>query len=483
VIKINNRIAVVLASFLIIMSAIGLMMYPNQSQGLQFSSSVMPDSSITIQGHVLPDGDLALFYFSSPTGPNIIHSKTVVPVNQISLDLYSLQAQNLSIAVAQFSGFYTHNVTTRIGNNTTIITPAKSMIEPEYDNTTIKTQYRELETFTITLPETSIQRDVSITIDNATFYFLHKTSPDIFPVFLTGLGQLGIALGYLLMGVIIFFLGTLTSDLLLRKMRYWPPFGKLGWTMILFILGIAMGMIILSDYYQLAYIQWYYWLLPFYIFSTLAMLEIWPQQWEKWFLLITGDGKNREWDAEFPRMAKIHDGYEYLRPGRKEALKRLLFHIPVKFSIQGKIEGVELSKNDERISQFFIAKDYPFYEYEIQTEKNEEKKHKIHIPHRKKIRDYLIPISMHHSKPMADFFSGLRAVHDFAVENEKLGSENMNQKILIKKLGIRANRQLIDRITGLLDQGKFSPDFVEEYHDEVKKLNEGEKDGKDGKEE
>ncbi len=85
---------------------------------------------------------------------------------------------------------------------------------------------------------------------------------------------------------------------------------------------------------------------------------------------------------------------------------------------------------------------------------------------------------MHHARPMADFLSELRAVHDFAAENEKLGSENMNQKILIKKLGIRANRELVDRITDLLDRGKFSPDFVQEY-EEAKKVNEDEGSEKD----
>jgi hypothetical protein len=456
VIKINNRLAVVLAAVLIIISAIGLMMYPNQSQGLQFSSSVMPDGSITIQGHVLPDGDLALFYFSSPTGPNIIHSTTVVPVNQISLDLYSLQAQNLTITVVQFSGFYTHNVTTRIGNNTTITTPVKSMIEPEYDNTTIKTQFRELETFTITLPQTSIQRDVSITIDNETFYFLHKTSPDIFPVFLTGLGQLGIALGYLFMGVIIFFLGTLTADLLLKRMKYWPPFGKLGWTMILFILGLSMGMIIFSDYYQLAYVQWYYWLVPFYIFSTLAMLEIWPQKFEKWHI-IQIDPQRTETNGVFETVyvspRKNDDQAEYLQKSRKHAFARLLGrHIPITFDRGDRdLWHLKISGTEERI--YFTTR-WPYFTSE------EQKVHSLRKGRektRKKTTGYRIPVHGDYMKEVIEMILKLRSVISISKENQDLKDELLDLKVFIQNGTVRANMEKVDQITEKLFNKKFMP--------------------------
>ena len=443
----------------------------------QASTPITPDSTVAISGHVLPNGDLALFYFNSPTGINVIHSSTLIPVDKIELDLYSLKAQNLSISVAQFSGYTVHNVTTRLSNNTTLVTPVKAMNNPVYSNETITTQYRQLETFSINLPSTSTEKNVSISIDNSTYLMVHKTSPNIVPNYISGLGQLGETLLDIFMGVIIFFVSTLTADLLLKRMKYWPPFGKLGWMVILIFLLMAMGMIVLSDYYQLAYIKWYYWLIPFYVFATLAMLEIWPQSWEKWFVFITGDGDKTEWDAEFPRVSKIHGGYEYIRPGRKAALKRLIWHIPVSFNLSGQVDGIPLTHNTERISQFFIAKDEPYYQREEVSEPQENgKMHRFHIKRKPKIRAYTIPLTLHHTKPIAEFLGELRAVVQFASENESLEEENLQMKIRIEKSGIQANRVLVDEIMDLMTSKKISPKFIqaqEEKKEETK--DEGEK--------
>ena len=441
------------------------------------TTPITPDSTVAISGHVLPNGDLALFYFNSPTRINVIHSSTLIPVNKIELDLYSLKAQNLSISVAQFSGYTVQNVTTRLSNNTTMVTPVKAMHNPVYSNETITTQYRQLETFSINLPSTSTEKNVSISIDNSTYLMVHKTSPNIVPNYISGLGQLGETLLDIFMGVIIFFVSTLTADLLLKRMKYWPPFGKLGWMVILIFLLMAMGMIVLSDYYQLAYIKWYYWLIPFYVFATLAMLEIWPQSWEKWFVFITGDGDKTEWDAEFPRVSKIHGGYEYIRPGRKAALKRLIWHIPVSFNLAGQVDGIPLTHNTERISQFFIAKDEPYYQREEVPEPQENgRMHRFHIKRKPKIRAYTIPLTLHHTKPIAEFLGELRAVVQFASENESLEEENLQMKIRIEKSGIQANRVLVDEIMDLMKSKKISPKFVQaEEEKKEEKKDEGEK--------
>ncbi len=468
-----NKKILILPVLLILVSLLLLM--PVSSA----STPETPDSTVTIQGHVLPNGDLALFYYSSPSGITVIHSNTVIPTNNITLDLYSLKAQNLTVSVAQFSGYYVHNVTTRVSNNTTITTPVKSMLNPVYDNETITTQYRQLEQFGINLPTTNTDMNVSITIDNSSYLMQHKTSPNIIPKYFTGLGQLGIALGYLFMGVVIFFLGTLSAAMLLRRMKYWPAFGKMGWFVILFFLLIAMGMLVLTDYYQLAYIQWYYWLIPFYIFSLLAMLELWPQSWEKWFIFVTGNGEETEWDAEFPKVSKIHGGYEYIRNGRVEALKRIYHHIPVSFNIPPPVEGIPLTKNDEKISQFFIAKDEPFLEYESLPE--DEKKHRLRIPRRKKIISYKIPLTMHHTKPLAEFLGELRAVIQFASENEQLSDENLQMKLQIEKLGIKANRTMIDEIMELMTSKKISPKFVQKEEEEKERKEKEDKDERETK--
>jgi len=456
VIKINKRIIVLLATICII-SSIGMMFFsPNPSQDPSSTTAISPDSTITIQGHVLPDGDLALFYFTSPTGVNIIHSTTVIPVNQISLDLYSLQSQNMTISVDQFSGYYTHNVTTRVSNNTTIVTPVRSPNDSVYRNQTITTQYRALETFNIALPSTSVTKNISITIDNETFYSLHKTSPDIFPVFLSGLGQLGISLGYLFMGVVVFFLGTLTADLLLKRMKYWPPFGKLGWTMILFILGIAMGMIILSDYYQLAYIQWYYWLLPFYIFSTLAMLEIWPQKYEKWHI-IQIDPQRTETHGDFETVyvspRKDDAQPEYLQKSRVSSFSRLIgHHIPITFDRGDKDPWhLKVSGTEERI---YFTTLWPYFTY------SEEKvpglrKGKERI--KKKTNGYRIPVHGDYMKEVIEMILKLKSVIAISKENQDLKDELLDLKVYIQNGTVRANMEKVDQITSKLFNKKFMP--------------------------
>ena len=440
-----------------------------------------PDSSVTLSGHVLPNGDLALFYYSSPSGVKVIHSDTVIPVNNISLDLYSLDAQNLTISVAQFSGYYVHNVTTRINNNSTITTPEKSMVNPVYSNETITTEHRQLAVYSINIPTTHAVKNVSISIDNSTYLMEHKTSPNIIPHYFSGLGQLGIALGYLLMGVVVFFIGTLTADLLLIKMKYWPPFGKIGWFVILFFLLISMGLIVLTDYYQIAYITWYYWLIPFYIFATLAMLEIWPQKWES-LLLETFKPKtsSNRMAVHFPRVTRSKGEYEYLRDGHLAALKRIFFHIPVYFyGSQWKgeneatnpeekrafVEGIPISSEKYDLTSGYILRDEPRLEYAAPVERKHFRKK------RGKVMGYMIPLMALKQEDEYELMAQMKAVGQFSDENEVLRNENRDLRISVDNGRVRYNNTELNEISKKLYGSylEFHPGIPEPGKDKEEK--------------
>jgi hypothetical protein len=398
-------------------------------------------------GKVLPNGDVGVLYYSGPTGTTIIHSGTTVPVNQVCLEIYSPHAGNLSIQGKQFSKYIQENQTITVGKNQTYTSKIVVPYNPQKFNSSMQVQTRSFQETLISIPSSSQQEYVTLTIDNTTFSFYHKTSPDLIPVIFSSLGNLGIALGYTLMGVVVFFLGSITASLLLRRMKYWPEFGKLGWFLILTFLLIAMAVLIFSAYYQLAYLAWYDWLIPFYIFATLAMLELWPQTWSKLFLVILGSSEEegeQDWDVTFPRVAKNNfDGtWEYLRPGRTEAIKRIFRHIPISFNGSlTKPEGIPLKPNEENLTTLFFLKNFP----ELKRLPPIERKH---LRRRSgKITEYSIPLSAHAQKEVGEFVSELRAVAEFADENESLRKENRNFRIRLENGKVRYNNEEINEIS------------------------------------
>lgn len=407
----------------------------------------MTPSTLEFVGKVLPNGDVGVLYYTGPTGTTIIHSGTTVPVNQVCLEIYSPHAGNLSIQGEQFEKYITENQTITVGKNQTYTSKIVVPYNPEKFNSSMQVQTRSFQETLISIPSTSQTQYTTLTIDNTTFSFYHKTSPDLIPVIFSSLGNLGIALGYTLMGVVVFFLGSATASLLLRRMKYWPEFGKLGWFVILLFLLISMGSLIFSAYYQLAYLAWYDWLIPFYIFASLAMLELWPQSWSKLFLVILGSSTEegeQDWDVTFPRVSRNNsDGtWEYLRPGRLEAIKRTFRHIPISFNGSlTKPEGIPLRPNEENLTTLFFLKNFP----ELKRLPPVERKH---LRRRSgKITEYSIPLSAHAQKEVGEFVSELRAVAEFADENESLRKENRNFRIRLESGKVRYNNEEINEIS------------------------------------
>ena len=423
---------------------------------------------------------MAVLYYTAPTGDVIIHSDTVVPTNQADLEVYSVHPGNLSINGTQFFSTHTVNISRTFGNQT-IITPTVMPVDPSYFNDSMQVGTRAFQVLDLTIPRTNGTYQVHMVIDNTTLSFLHKTSPNIFPQVLTGLGQLGIALGYLFMGVVVFFIGSGTAAILLKRMKYWPKFEKMGWAFILLILVISMGALILSSYYPLAYIRWYYWLLPFYFFATLTMLEIWPQNWRKLFLLVIGNDdpdKDQDWDALFPRVAdNPEDGtIEYLRPGRIHAIRRIFAHIPVEFSTgKARPQGIDLKPNPEGISSLYICKDTPH----LGREQPRQRKH-LKWAARPGITSYRIALSANAQKDIGDFISELRGVSDFADENDKLRTENRDFRIRLENGKIRYNGQEINEISrkifgANMEFHKGKPEAQEEAKTKEKEESDGKK--------
>ncbi len=434
-------------------------------------SAASPGTSsagLPLVGHPLPNGDVVVFFFTAPSGDQVIHSSSTVPVNEIEVELYSLYNGSIQIHGVQYVGTYTANRTIHQGN-LTITVPEQKFEDPEYFNESAAVSRYQFSVISLHIPSSPSERDVQLTIDNESFYFYHETSPNIIPSYISGLGQLGMALAYVSQGVLVFFAATFTARFLLRRMRFWPGFHMTGWFMILFIFGVVFAFIYESLYYDLGYVAWYDWLIPFYIFASLAMLEIWPQNYETWAILVTGDGKKSGPDAAFPRVSKGEAGYIYLAPGQISALKRLVSQIPVHFSgIIGEPQGIPFpSQNDFGITQGFYATNMPrLKKIELLPPQSEGKK-KHRLPRRLFSRAYEIPLTVHNAKPLQEFLADLRTVISFVSENEKLGSENLEMKTEIRNRTVRANRSLVDRITMLTDQEKFSPDFISEEENET----------------
>ncbi len=425
--------------------------------GHQEKQQTMSPNTLEFVGKVLPNGDVGVLYYSSPTGTTIIHSGTTVPVNQVCLEIYSPHAGNLSIQGEQFSKYITENQTITVGKNQSYTSKIVVPYNPQKFNSSMAVQTRSFQETLITIPSSSRTQYVTLTIDNTSFVFMHKTSPDLIPVIFSSLGNLGIALGYTLMGVVVFFLGSATASLLLRRMKYWPAFGKLGWFVILFFLLIAMGVLIFSAYYQLAYLAWYDWLIPFYVFASLAMLELWPQNWSKLFLIITGSPQEgeQEWDVAFPRVTRNNfDGtWEYLRPGRIEAIKRIFRHIPMSFSGSlTKPEGIPIKPNEENLTNLYFCKDFP----ELKRLPPLARKH--FQKKSGKISEYYIPLSAHAQKEAAQFYSESKTVLEFAEENNDLRRENRDYKIRLENGRVKYEGKEINDITEMIFGKKF------EYH-------------------
>ena len=432
-----------LASALILLSLFSLAFLPMDNPNGS-SHAVSPDS-LQFVGHVLHNGDVAVLYYNSPTGTQIIHSGTVVPVNQICIEIYSIEAGNISINGSQFKGFQLVNVTQHFGNQTLKV-QEKVQVNPQYFNNSIQVQTRAFQESTLQIPGSSNQENVQLQIDNTTISFLHATSPDLIPSQISGLGQLGIYLTFLLLGIFIFFLGSGTAAAIIKRMRYWPSFGKTGWFFIIFFLLCTIGALYLFEYYQLAYISWYDWLIPLYFLSVLGMMDLWPQSWERYFILVVGgaDPKDQSWDALFPRITKNpEDGtIEYLRPGRLEAISRIWKHIPLQFE-GGKAQPIELSPNEEKIQNLYIANSPP----ELRYSKSERKGKRVHMTIRSRPESYHIDLSSHSQKEVGAFISELKTVAEFSNENDSLRKENRDYKIMLESGKIRYGAEEINQIT------------------------------------
>ncbi len=132
-------------------------------------------------GKALPNGDVAVLYYSAPTGTTIIHRDTVVPVDQIFLETYSPHAGNLTILGEQFQKFTVQNMTVPAGNNSTYTSQITVPFNPDRFKSSMQTQTRVFQVTQIRIPLSASQEYVTLTIDNTTLQFYRKTSPDIIP--------------------------------------------------------------------------------------------------------------------------------------------------------------------------------------------------------------------------------------------------------------------------------------------------------------
>ena len=100
-----------------------------------------PSGGLQFVGTVLPNGDVAILYYTAPVGTTIIHRDTVVPLDQISLEIYSPDSGTLSVLGEQFQKFVSENITIPSGNKS-YTTQISVPYNPDKFNATIQTQTR-----------------------------------------------------------------------------------------------------------------------------------------------------------------------------------------------------------------------------------------------------------------------------------------------------------------------------------------------------
>lgn len=443
------KIVKLIPLFLILFALIFMLNAPSGHQLKQQAES--PDG-LQFVGKVLPNGDVAVLYYAGPTGTIIIHSNTLVPVNQIYLEIYSVNAGNLTIQGKQFTNCATENLTQKFADNQTLTTHIKVPENPSDFNQTMTLQARSFQETSLVLPTSNGQQTVQLTMDNVTFTFLHKTSPDILPTLITGLGTLGIAIGFLVFGIVIFFAGTITAAFLIGKMKYWPPLGKMGWMLFLIFLVIIIAGWISVDYYQVAAIGWYVWIVPLYLLATLAMMDLWPNKVSRWYyVLIDTKQKKPTGDIQDIDVSGYEGEWEYCdRHSRIDAIMRLLGkHYLINFPqedpqyLEGKGSNTRIYGGTERCK-------FDYVQHTRKGRKGEKTKNR-----REKFTIPAIGKQLYH---IMGFWVGIVSIPELSKRLNLVEGQVTDLRVAIHNGTSKVNTSKLDRITKILMDEKFTPE-------------------------
>lgn len=399
------------------------------------SGTAAAQNGPVMTGVVANNGTLLAFWYQSPasqlTGTyTIIHPGDTVQTDTIEVSIYSPNAGgNVTMSVEQYT-LSPAFVSVRV-NNTTVTQKVMQPTNIVWDNQTLTAPYRAVATDVLQLPVSNSVSNLRLNYDGAVITFLHHTSPIVLPLPLSGGGVLGVFLGALVLGSIVWMGGTATAVGIIRRAKYWP---RLSNAQVLLIIFFAMGtflFIIAPFFFSLGYLSWYWWLAPFYMVAVLVMLNLWPSMAYRWELLrIRGDESNSEMltDRTEITVAKNGNGWERIHPySYSKAIGRIFgVHTPLAFKGDGPVwymrtgdEQTLSNSKSRKISRIYLLP--PLGEGISTGWSHIGWKGSGRIKHPGIVEQKcVIPLSGQHMRPVAAVFAGLINVSAVSTDREEI---------------------------------------------------------------
>ena len=419
-----------------------------------------PDAAPVLFGKAAQNGDLLALYYTNPLGQvEIISQSSQVPIDTLNLIIYSpIRSGELNVSVFTYT-MKEVQITIKQGNLTTNLTQDRQF-PIAYMNQTFNVSARSIMTFSLSLPYSSAQSQIQVSYDGAVFQFQHKTTPNAIPVFLTSGGELGLMIIVFVLTSLVWGLGALTSKLIMKRARYWPQRSASSWILIFIFLGIAVYFFVGTYYYDLGYVQWWYFLIPVWFIANMVMLSWWPANVERWELMTLKGGKENKVYHDVEKVyVSPHAKATWIkieRDSRIDAFKRLIGQfVPIRFAPGEppwymENESWEDPVWDTRRVYLMDPEKGPAHFFSL------EKSRFWRFVHHSV--EYHIPLSGHYTKDAADFLSEEKAVLEIAKENESLRKENRNFRIQFTTGKRKVGYEEVNDITRKLYEAEL------EYH-------------------
>lgn len=223
--------------------------------------STQPNNNIPgnfIQGQTTSNGTLYIVSYNTPTGYQYPEPFQSIHANSFVIITYNPNKQTTTqIIIKSIQGS---------GNKTVT----------RYENTTITMNNRQVQAFTVQLPQLTGKQEISMTLQNSTtIYYVQTYTPIQFPFGNNPLGLLA------LVGIIMLLFSAINagaSAWIINKAKHFPKLTIRGWLLILFITGIIIYTIITNYYYDLTGQDWMEWLIPLYIINLISILNAYPNK-------------------------------------------------------------------------------------------------------------------------------------------------------------------------------------------------------------
>ena len=402
-----------------------------------------------------------------------------ISCNVIDLTFYNIHsAQNISIHISYYQ---------QIGNKTVNI---RNQTFSFFAN-----QY-QIENLNLSLYLFKGQYVVDMYYLNVNFTFAYQPAPALFPVKITNNGELALYSIILLgIGLIIFVLGTLTAEFMIRRMLYFPKM-PLSAYFLTFILGIfAVFILFNAIYLKIISIPYYYFVIPLFFMSIAIELQLRRgKAKEAIFFGMQNTGKieriffNKDTKSEnreiYTGKIPVIDDNVYL--GKKKN----------KYIV---IDSKSFLKAFKRLFGFYTYLDMPenMIEYpNIDDDRNyyfcsivnDSKKpmlelikpeyHLIRNRHLNKPKTYKINAASNaHIGDVIAVMTNLKQINDLARENNEYSKENMELRAKIMNGAVKADYNFIKKSSKIIKgMNELIPEFKQ------KMLNESDKKESENKE-